>query len=164
MGLKKHNWRNVGVLLGTPLPNPSGITGVMLWDVISSSPEVEQIIMIVGFLETICLTWRFQAHPTNRRIHCRTSSFPWLSPKYNLSLELNLSSSGPQLHTNLISLKPLSRLTSSSSCLASWSFSACITCRCPSWAARANSSWLWASLASASCGLRVRFLWSICVG
>ena len=31
MGLKKkHNWRNVDVLLSTPLPNPSGITGVML--------------------------------------------------------------------------------------------------------------------------------------
>ena len=29
MGLK-NNWRNVVELLGTPLPNPSGITGVML--------------------------------------------------------------------------------------------------------------------------------------
>ena len=27
---EKHYWRNVGVLLGTPVPNPSGITGVML--------------------------------------------------------------------------------------------------------------------------------------
>ena len=31
MGLKKHNWRNVGVLLSTPLPNPSGITSVMCY-------------------------------------------------------------------------------------------------------------------------------------
>ena len=30
MGLKKHNWRYEGVLLGTPLPNPSGTTGVTL--------------------------------------------------------------------------------------------------------------------------------------
>ena len=30
MGRKKHNWRNTDVLLGTLLPNSSGITGVML--------------------------------------------------------------------------------------------------------------------------------------
>ena len=29
--LKKHNWRNVGILLDTPLLNPTEITGVMLY-------------------------------------------------------------------------------------------------------------------------------------
>ena len=31
MRLKKRDWGNVGLLIGTPLPNTSGITGVMLW-------------------------------------------------------------------------------------------------------------------------------------
>ena len=39
----KHNWRHVGLLLGTPLPNRSGITGVILCYVGLSHPIVDVI-------------------------------------------------------------------------------------------------------------------------